>query len=129
LKEAAERIRRFHEHQKRKAWRLSEEDGTVLGQLVRPLERVVVYVPGGRAAYPSTVLMNVIPAQVAGVEETVMTTPPQPDGRLYAPTLVAARILGIEKIYKVGGAQAIAALAYGTETIPAVDMIVGPGNI
>lgn len=129
LKEAAERIRRFHEHQKRKAWMLSEEDGTVLGQLVRPLERVGVYVPGGRAAYPSTVLMNVIPAQVAGVEEIVMTTPPQPDGRLYAPTLVAARILGIEKIYKVGGAQAIAALAYGTETIPAVDMIVGPGNI
>jgi len=129
LKEAASRIRRFHEQQKQQSWMITEEDGTVLGQLTRPLERVGVYVPGGRAAYPSTVLMNVIPAQVAGVQEIVMTTPPQPDGTLYAPTLAAAALLGIEKIFKVGGAQAIAALAYGTETIPAVDMIVGPGNL
>ena len=129
LQEAAERIRHFHEQQKQKSWMMTEEDGTVLGQLIRPLERVGVYVPGGRAAYPSTVLMNVIPAQVAGVSEIVMTTPPQADGSLYAPTLAAAAVLGVKKIYKVGGAQAIAALAYGTETIPAVDMIVGPGNI
>lgn len=129
LKEAAERIRRYHEHQKQNSWMVTEDDGSILGQLVRPLERVGVYVPGGRAAYPSTVLMNIIPAQVAGVKEIVMTTPPQEDGSLYAPTVVAASVLGIEKIFKVGGAQAIAALAYGTETIPAVDKIVGPGNI
>lgn len=129
LREAAERIRRYHEHQKQQSWMITEADGSVLGQLIRPLERVGVYVPGGRAAYPSTVLMNVIPAQVAGVEEIVMTSPPQPDGSLYPPTIAAASVLGIEKIFKVGGAQAVAALAYGTETIPAVDMIVGPGNI
>ncbi len=129
LREAAERIRTYHEKQKRNSWMEPEEDGTILGQLIRPLERVGVYVPGGRAAYPSTVLMNVIPAKVAGVPEIIMVTPPQSDGTIYPPTLVAARIAGVNKIFKVGGAQAIGALAYGTETIPQVDKIVGPGNI
>lgn len=129
LKEAAERIRRYHEKQKHTSWFETEMDGTILGQIIQPLEKVGVYTPGGRAAYPSSVLMAVIPAQVAGVSEIVMTTPPQPDGTVYAPTLVAACIAGVRQIYKVGGAQAIAALAYGTETIPAVDKIVGPGNI
>ncbi|RLZ13047.1 histidinol dehydrogenase, partial [Proteus mirabilis] len=100
-----------------------------LGQVIRPLDRVGVYVPGGTAAYPSSVLMNVIPAQVAGVEEIVMVTPPLKSGKVTAGVLVAADLLGIRQVYKVGGAQAIAALAYGTETIPAVDKIVGPGNI
>ncbi|WP_425263902.1 histidinol dehydrogenase [Thermoflavimicrobium dichotomicum] len=129
LKEAAERIRSYHEKQKRNSWFEPAEDGTILGQLVRPLTRVGVYVPGGKAAYPSTVLMNVIPAFVAGVPEIVMVTPPLPDGTVYAPTLVAAYIAGVHTVYKVGGAQAIAALAYGTETIKQVDKIVGPGNI
>ncbi|SEN48033.1 histidinol dehydrogenase [Lihuaxuella thermophila] len=129
LREAAERIRRYHEKQKRTSWMETAEDGTILGQLVLPLEKVGVYVPGGRAAYPSSVLMNVIPARVAGVKEIVMVTPPREDGTVYAPTLVAAKIAGVKKIYKVGGAQAIAALAYGTESVPAVDKIVGPGNI
>lgn len=129
LQAASQRIKQYHEKQKQNTWLAPEEDGTILGQIVRPLERVGVYVPGGRAAYPSTVMMNVIPAQVAGVEEIVMVTPPQADGSLYAPTLVAADLLGIEQIYKVGGAQAIAALAYGTESIPRVDKIVGPGNL
>lgn len=129
LREAAERIRRYHEKQKRTSWLETDEDGTILGQLILPLEKVGVYVPGGSAAYPSSVLMNVIPARVAGVKEIVMVTPPQADGTVYAPTLVAAKIAGVKKIYKVGGAQAIAALAYGTESVPAVDKIVGPGNI
>ncbi|MBA4496217.1 histidinol dehydrogenase [Paenactinomyces guangxiensis] len=129
LKEAAERIRRYHEKQKRNSWMETEADGTILGQIIRPLERVGVYVPGGRAAYPSSVLMNIIPARVAGVEEIVMVTPPQSDGTVPPPTLVAASIAGAGRVYKVGGAQAVAALAYGTESIPAVDKIVGPGNI
>ncbi|SFG58641.1 histidinol dehydrogenase [Planifilum fulgidum] len=129
LREAARRIRRYHERQRRNSWMDSESDGTILGQLIRPLERVGVYVPGGRAAYPSSVLMNVIPARVAGVEEIAMVTPPLPDGSIHSPTLVAAREAGATEIWKVGGAQGIAALAYGTESIRRVDKIVGPGNI
>lgn len=129
LKRAMERIRRYHEKQRRTSWLETEEDGTLLGQLVRPLDRVGVYVPGGTAAYPSSVLMTVIPAQVAGVKEIVITTPPDKRGKVSAGVLVAARLLGVDKVYKVGGAQAIAALAYGTPTIPPVDKIVGPGNI
>lgn len=129
LKEAARRIRRYHERQKRQSWIAPEDDGTILGQLIRPLQRVGVYVPGGRAAYPSSVLMNVIPAKVAGVEEIVMVTPPLSDGSVYPPTLVAAREAGVTEIWKAGGAQGIAALAYGTESIRPVDKIVGPGNI
>ncbi|MEW9031137.1 MAG: histidinol dehydrogenase [Planifilum fimeticola] len=129
LREAARRIRRYHERQKRQSWMEPEADGTILGQLIRPLERVGVYVPGGRAAYPSSVLMNVIPARVAGVEEIAMVTPPLPDGSIHPPTLVAAREAGVTEIWKAGGAQGIAALAYGTESIRRVDKIVGPGNI
>ncbi|RAL24502.1 histidinol dehydrogenase [Thermoflavimicrobium daqui] len=129
VSEAAERIRRYHEKQKQYSWMDPEEDGTILGQIVRPLERVGVYVPGGRAAYPSTVLMNVLPAKVAGVSEVIMVTPPLSDGNIHASILVAAKIAGVDTIYKIGGAQAIAALAYGTDTIPQVDKIVGPGNI
>lgn len=129
LQEASRNIRAFHERQKRNSWFQPTNTGTVLGQLIRPLDRVGVYVPGGTAAYPSSVLMNVIPAQVAGVEEIIMVTPPLPSGKISAGVLVAADLLGVNKVYKVGGAQAIAALAYGTETIPSVDKIVGPGNI
>ncbi|WP_376766365.1 histidinol dehydrogenase [Thermoactinomyces mirandus] len=129
LTKAASRIRQFHERQRQQSWFITEADGTILGQKVLPLERVGVYVPGGKAAYPSSVLMNVIPAKVAGVEEVIMVTPPLPGGDVYAPTLAAARIAGVDRVYKVGGAQAIAALAYGTESIPRVDKIVGPGNI
>lgn len=129
LQEAIRHIRAFHERQKRNSWFQPTQTGTILGQLVRPLDRVGVYVPGGTAAYPSSVLMNVIPAQVAGVEEIIMVTPPLADGKVAAGVLVAADLLGVNRVYKVGGAQAIAALAYGTETIPRVDKIVGPGNI
>jgi len=129
LKEAAQRIRWYHEKQKRTTWIETEANGTILGQLIRPLERVGIYVPGGKAVYPSSVLMNGIPAQVAGVSEIVMLTPPLPTGDIHPLLLVAARLAGVSSIYKVGGAQAIAALAYGTESIPAVDKIVGPGNI
>ncbi|GGK27304.1 histidinol dehydrogenase [Caldalkalibacillus thermarum] len=129
LEAAIANIRRFHEQQRRSSWMLTQEDGTVLGQLIRPLERVGAYVPGGTAAYPSSVLMTVIPAQVAGVKEIVITTPPSSEGKVSSGVLVAADLLGIEKVYKVGGAQAIAALAYGTESIAPVDKIVGPGNI
>lgn len=129
LKKAAERIRRFHERQKRASWFEPEEDGTVLGQLVRPLASVGVYVPGGRAAYPSSVLMNVLPAKVAGVSRIAMVTPPDRDGGVHPAILVAADIAGVTEMYKVGGAQAIAAFAYGTASIPRVDKIVGPGNI
>jgi histidinol dehydrogenase len=128
LKEAAERIRQFHERERRASWWETASDGTILGQLIRPLERVGVYVPGGRAAYPSSVLMNAIPAIVAGVEQIVMITPPDKNGLVPASTLIAAQVAGIDTIYKVGGAQAIAALAYGTESIVPVDKIVGPGN-
>ncbi|SDW45665.1 histidinol dehydrogenase [Marininema mesophilum] len=126
---AARRIRSYHERQKSNSWIEAEEDGTVLGQLVRPLARVGLYVPGGRAAYPSTVLMTAIPASVAGTEEVVMVTPPGPDGEVPAITLAAAREAGVTRVFKMGGAQAVAALAYGTESIPQVDKIVGPGNI
>lgn len=129
LQRAADRIRLFHEKQKRNSWIAPDEKGALLGQMVRPMERVGVYVPGGKAAYPSSVLMNVIPAQVAGVHRIVMVTPPQKDGSVNPGVLVAAKIAGVTEIYKVGGAQAVAALAFGTETIPKVDKIVGPGNI
>lgn len=129
LTEAAGRIRKFHEHQRQQSWFFTEEDGTVLGQKVIPLEKVGVYVPGGKAAYPSSVLMNVIPAKTAGVNEVIMVTPPLENGEVYVTTLVAAKIAGADRIFRVGGAQAIAALAYGTESIPRVDKIVGPGNV
>ncbi|MBO8173197.1 MAG: histidinol dehydrogenase [Bacillaceae bacterium] len=129
LEQAAENIRRYHEKQTRQSWWMTEDSGTILGQMIRPLRRVGIYVPGGTAAYPSSVLMNAIPAQVAGVEEIVMVTPPGKDGKLNPGVLAAADLLGINEIYKVGGAQAVAALAYGTETIERVDKITGPGNI
>lgn len=129
IREAAENIRYYHEQQKRQSWFVTKEDGTVLGQKIIPLDAVGVYVPGGTAAYPSSVLMGVLPAKVAGVGRIVLMSPPQSDGSLPAGVLVAAQESGVEEIYKVGGAQAIAALAYGTETIQPVDKIVGPGNI
>lgn len=129
MKRAAENIREYHMKQKQYSWFDSKPDGTILGQKVTPLARVGVYVPGGKAAYPSSVLMNVMPAKVAGVEQIVMCTPPGKDGKVYPTTLVAAKEAGVDVIYKVGGAQAIAAMAYGTESIPKVDKIVGPGNI
>jgi histidinol dehydrogenase len=129
FKEAMENIRHFHEHQKRNSWISTAASGTILGQRITPLDRVGVYVPGGTAALLSSVLMTVIPAQVAEVEEIVMMTPPLPTGKVAAGVLVAADLLGVKDIYKVGGAQAIAALAYGTESIQGVDKIVGPGNI
>lgn len=129
IRKSIANIRAFHEKQGRQSWIDADRAGIILGQRVCPLERVGVYVPGGRAAYPSSVLMNVLPARVAGVDEIIMTTPSDREGRVYAPTLVAAREAGVDRIYKLGGAQAIAALAFGTETIPKVDKIVGPGNI
>lgn len=130
VKEAAENIRIFHEKQLRPSWMTTEENGTILGQKLTPLDSVGVYVPGGTAAYPSSVLMNVIPAKVAGVERIVMVSPPdRKTGKLPPAVLVAAKEAGVKEIYKVGGAQAIAALAYGTETIQSVDKITGPGNI
>lgn len=128
IRRAIARIRAFHEHEKQESW-FTTENGMVLGQRVTPLKRAGVYVPGGKAAYPSSVLMNVIPAQVAGVPEIVMCTPPGKDGKVTATTLVAAREAGVGTIYKVGGAQAIAAMAYGTQSLPKVDKITGPGNI
>ncbi|BDG37439.1 histidinol dehydrogenase [Parageobacillus sp. VR-IP] len=129
IREAAANIRDYHERQKRESWITAKEDGTILGQKITPLDAVGLYVPGGTAAYPSSVLMNVIPAQVAGVKRIVIVSPPNQDGTLPAGVLVAANELGVSEIYKVGGAQAIAALAYGTETIRPVDKIFGPGNI
>lgn len=129
IREAAVNIRDYHSRQMRQSWMTTHESGTVLGQLIRPLQRVGLYVPGGTAAYPSSVLMNAIPAQVAGVEEIAMVTPPRKDGKVNPGVLVAAYELGVNEIYKVGGAQAIAALTYGTETLKPVDKIVGPGNI
>jgi histidinol dehydrogenase len=129
IRKAAENIRVYHEKQRQYSWFDSKPDGTMLGQKVTALSKVGVYVPGGKAAYPSSVLMNIIPAKVAGVEHIVMVTPPGRDGKVNPGTLVAADIAGCDVIYKVGGAQAIAALAFGTETIPKVDKIVGPGNI
>lgn len=126
---AMKNIEDYHEMQKEESWFDSKPDGTILGQKITPLSRVGVYVPGGKAAYPSSVLMNVIPAKVAGVDEIIMCTPPGQDGKVYPTTLVSAKEAGVDTIYKVGGAQAIGALAYGTESIPQVDKIVGPGNI
>lgn len=129
MREAAKRITAFHEKQKQKTW-IDFQDDIALGQMVRPLEKVGVYVPGGTAAYPSSVLMNVLPAKVAGVQEIVMVTPPDKNGHVSYPlSLVAADIAGVDTIYKIGGAQAVAALAFGTESIPKVDKITGPGNI
>ena len=125
---AAERIEKFHLLQVQHSWSFAEEDGTILGQVVRPLERVGIYVPGGKAAYPSSVLMNAIPARVAGVREIFMACP-APRGYLNPSVLAAAHICGVDAIFKVGGAQAVAAMAYGTKTIPKVDKIVGPGNV
>ncbi|MGG1399756.1 histidinol dehydrogenase [Bacillus salipaludis] len=129
VREAAGNIRSFHEKQLRPSWMTTEENGTILGQKITPLDSVGVYVPGGTAAYPSSVLMNVIPAKVAGVKRIVMVSPPDKEGKLPAAVLVAAKEAGVKEIYKVGGAQAIAALAYGTASITAVDKITGPGNI
>lgn len=129
IRKAIVNIREYHEKQRQYSWFDSKPDGSILGQKVTALQRVGVYVPGGKAAYPSSVLMNVIPAKVAGVDEIIMTTPPNAEGKVNQGTLIAANEAGADVIYKVGGAQAIGALAYGTETIPKVDKIVGPGNI
>ena len=129
IRKALFNIRDYHERQRQNSWFESKPNGTMLGQKVTPLQRVVVYVPGGKAAYPSSVLMNIAPAKAAGVDEIVMVTPPGKDGKVTPTTLVAAHEAGADVVYKVGGAQAIAALAYGTESIPKVDKIVGPGNI
>ena len=129
IRKALVNIRSYHEKQRQNSWFTSTENGTMLGQKVTPLNRVGVYVPGGKAVYPSSVLMNIVPAKVAGVPHIVMTTPPGKDGKVNPYTLVAAKEAGADEIYKVGGAQAIGALAYGTASIPKVDKIVGPGNI
>ncbi|MBC5663681.1 histidinol dehydrogenase [Dorea sp. NSJ-36] len=129
IRKALFNIRDYHERQRQNSWFESKPNGTMLGQKVTPLQRVGVYVPGGKAAYPSSVLMNIAPAKAAGVDEIVMVTPPGKDGKVTPTTLVAAHEAGADVVYKVGGAQAIAALAYGTESIPKVDKIVGPGNI
>ena len=129
IRKALKNIRSYHKKQMQYSWFDSRPDGTILGQKVTPLKSAGVYVPGGKAAYPSSVLMNIIPAKVAGVDEIIMVTPPGKDGSVTPTTLVAAKEAGADKIYKAGGAQAIAALAYGTESIPKVDKIVGPGNI
>ncbi|MFP4132394.1 MAG: histidinol dehydrogenase, partial [Thiohalospira sp.] len=128
LEAAAERIRSYHRHQCQESWQYTEADGTVLGQQVTPMDRAGLYVPGGKAAYPSSVLMNAVPAKVAGVAELVMVVP-APDGELNDLVLAAAAVAGVDRVLTIGGAQAVAALAYGTETVPAVDKIVGPGNI
>jgi len=128
LEVAAERVRSYHEHQIMESWSYTEDDGTLLGQQITALDRVGLYVPGGKATYPSSVLMNAIPAKVAGVEEIVMVVP-TPDGVVNDMVLAAAKIAGVDTVFAIGGAQAVAALAYGTETVPAVDKIVGPGNI
>lgn len=129
IRKALVNIRKYHEKQRQYSWFDSEKSGIILGQKVTALEKVGVYVPGGKAVYPSSVLMNIVPAKVAGVKKIVMTTPPGKDGKVNPATLVAAKEAGVDAIYKVGGAQAIAALAFGTESIPKVDKIVGPGNI
>lgn len=129
IRKALVNIRKYHEKQRQYSWFDSEESGIILGQKVTALEKVGVYVPGGKAVYPSSVLMNIVPARVAGVKKIVMTTPPGKDGKVNPATLVAAKEAGVDAIYKVGGAQAIAALAFGTESVPKVDKIVGPGNI
>lgn len=128
LEQAAERVTQYHLRQKQESWQYTEADGTILGQQVRPLDKAGLYVPGGKAAYPSSVLMNALPAKVAGVEEIIMVVP-APGGELNNMVLAAAAIAGVDKVFTIGGAQAVAALAYGTESIPQVDKIVGPGNI
>jgi len=128
LEKAAERIRDYHERQNQQSWQYQDEDGTLLGQKVTPLDRAGLYVPGGKAAYPSSVLMNAIPAKVAGVSEVIMVVP-TPDGVVNDMVLAAAAIAGVDRVFTIGGAQAVAALAYGTDTVPSVDKIVGPGNI
>ena len=128
LQTAADRVRAYHDHQKQDSWSYTEADGTLLGQQVTALDRVGLYVPGGKAAYPSSVLMNAIPAKVAGVDELIMVVP-TPDGEINELVFAAAAICGVDRVFTVGGAQAVAALAYGTETVPQVDKIVGPGNI
>jgi histidinol dehydrogenase len=125
---AADRVRQYHDKQKQDSWQYTEDDGTLLGQKITPLDRVGIYVPGGKAAYPSSVLMNAIPAHVAGVKEIIMVVP-TPGGELNQLVLAAAAVAGVSRVFTVGGAQAVAALAYGTETVPNVDKIVGPGNI
>lgn len=129
IRKSINNIREYHEKQKQYSWFDSKPDGSLLGQKITPIARAGVYVPGGKAVYPSSVLMNIIPAKVAGVEEIIMTTPCDSEGNVYPMTLVAANEAGVNKIYKAGGAQAIAAMAYGTESVPKVDKIVGPGNI
>lgn len=129
IRKAIANIKTYHEKQRQFSWFDSKPDGSILGQKITPLKRVGVYVPGGKAAYPSSVLMNIIPAKVAGVDEIIMVTPPGADGKINPGTLVAAKEAGVDVIYKVGGAQAVGALAYGTKSIPKVDKIVGPGNI
>lgn len=128
LKEAKENIYAFHSRQVRNSFLINDKDGVVIGQKVIPIEKVGLYVPGGTAAYPSSVLMNAIPAKIAGCSEIVMVTPPSANGKVNPAILAAARVAGVDRIFKVGGAQAVAALAYGTESVPAVDKIVGPGN-
>ena len=128
LRKAAENIRLYHEKQVRKGFKIEKEDGVIIGQKIIPVDRAGLYVPGGTAAYPSTVLMDSIPAKIAGCKEVVMVTPPSQNGKINPVILAAAKIAGVDKIFKVGGAQAIAALAYGTESVPKVDKIVGPGN-
>ena len=128
LEEAAENIRKFHSAQVRNSFIINDKNGVVMGQKIIPLDRVGLYVPGGTAAYPSTVLMDSIPAKIAGCPELFMVTPPSKDGSVRPEILAAAKIAGVDKIYKIGGAQAVAALAYGTETVKKVDKIVGPGN-
>lgn len=128
LEIAAKRVRSYHEHQQQASWRYTEDDGTVLGQKITPLDRAGLYVPGGKASYPSSVLMNAIPAKVAGVKEVVMVVP-TPRGEINELVLAAAAVAGVDRVFTIGGAQAVAALAYGTESVPAVDKIVGPGNI
>ena len=129
MKTSMENIRRYHEKQRRNSWFDAQPDGTILGQKVTALESVGVYVPGGKAAYPSSVLMNIVPAEVAGVKRIVMVTPPGKDGKVNPVTLTAAYLAGATEVYKAGGAQAVAALAFGTRSIPRVNKIVGPGNI
>ncbi len=129
LEDAAENIRDFHSRQKQQSWLTTKENGVIMGQRVRGLHRVGIYVPGGTAAYPSSVLMNAIPAKIAGVKEIIMVTPPAKDGKPNPDILAAAKIAGVDRVFLMGGAQAVAALAYGTETVPKVDKIVGPGNI
>jgi histidinol dehydrogenase len=128
LTEACTRVRRYHEHQRQESWQYTEADGTVLGQQISPLDRVGIYVPGGKASYPSSVLMNALPAKVAGVREIIMVVP-TPRGEVNELVFAAARLAGVDRVFTIGGAQAVAALAYGTATVPRVDKIVGPGNI